>query len=649
MYKTLAFRNMKRQLRNYSIYFVTVAMTISLIFAMNNMIYNKDIQERADELALLSVGLLILSVFLCFVIAIVLTYANAFILRLRQREFGTYLTLGMKRHQIAKLFLIENSFLGVFAMLVGFLFGSLLYQGLMLLMSNLLHYPFSFSFISIKGVIVTLIMVVLMFTVTFISSSIYLKRVTIYNLIHGEQSVQKANRKPLLSSIIALLSLAAMVYALIQFSSHVEGVFAATSGSEMYLLLMLVLLAVSIITLHVSLAKSLMYVLLKNKHLRQKGTNAFVLRQLSASLNANALLLGLLAFLISFAIIATNTGFLYKAVEEENIAKRYPFDIMGNDSIDQPSPISKNQAVQAIEKETTIKRSFETPVFTSGKSDFLKQTVWYDEELTDRDVYVRESDFNQLLHALGEKQISLKNEYAIYSDSPLIQNAHFQKQTIKANGKNYTFQQANSTLPLFIWAYFIIVVPDDVIVEMKQVQTAYAWDVENTTFDATKLNAALSYEEKNGDYAIQRSDYRIQQYELMHSMTFSAILIVGALYIGLVFILLAMAILTLKTLSAIHADEKRYAILQHIGVSKTVRTTTLAKQIFAFFAFPVAIPLVLVIPITRISEQFIHLLGFAEQLNGSILSMTIVATTLIIYFIYFFITFTITKKYVISS
>ncbi|WP_010304293.1 response regulator transcription factor [Kurthia senegalensis] len=38
-----------------------------------------------------------------------------------------------------------------------------------------------------------------------------------------------------------------------------------------------------------------------------------------------------------------------------------------------------------------------------------------------------------------------------------------------------------------------------------------------------------------------------------------------------------------------------------------------------------------------------------KVLNNSILSMTIVSTTLPIYFIYFFITFTITKKYVISS
>ena len=232
MYKTLAFRNMKRQLRNYLIYFVTIAMTISLVFAMNNMIYNEDLQARAESFASLSVGLLVLSSFLCVIIAVVLGYANAFMLKLRKREFGTYLTLGMKRHQIVKLFLLENSFLGIFAILTGFVFGSLLYQGLMLLMSALLDYDFSFSFVSMRGVVVTLIMAVAIFAVTFVTSSFYLKRVTIFELIHGEKQVNKVQRKPIFSVVLTVVSAVAIIYAFYHFSIHLEGVFIVDTGSE---------------------------------------------------------------------------------------------------------------------------------------------------------------------------------------------------------------------------------------------------------------------------------------------------------------------------------------------------------------------------------------------------------------------------------
>lgn len=640
---------MKRQLRNYLIYFVTISMTISLVFAMNNMIYNKDLQERANSFASLSVGLLVLSGFLCVIIAVVLGYANAFMLKLRKREFGTYLTLGMKRHHIVKLFLIENSFLGIFAILTGFIFGSLLYQGLMLLMSKLLEFEFAFSLVSVKGVIVTFVMTVAIFIVTFIASSVYLKRVTIFELIHGEKKVNKVQSIPVISSIVTVISAIAIVYAFYQFSIHLEGVFLDNSDSAIGLLLMIVLLAISIITFHFGLGKSLIYILLKSKELRQKGTNQFVLRQLSATLGTNAILLGLLAFLMTFAIIAANTGFLYKAVEEENIATRYPFDVMGNAELGVVPPVSIAQAKQEIEKLTEIERYIETPFFSTEKVDFLKQTSWYDEEFTDKDVYVRESDLNKLLKAIGEEPITLKNEFAIYSDMTAIESYDFSKQTVQSNGKSYTFSHLETQLPAFVWAYFVIVVPDEVIEGMKQVQTAYAMDLKAVDFDPNVLHEKLSYLEPVENFFVQRSDYRVQSYERLSSMAFSAILIVSALYLGFVFILLVMAILALKTLSNISDDIKKYNILYRIGVSKSFQTTTLAKQISSFFAFPIIVPVVIAIPVAMISEKFIHLLGFEEQLSMTYLLLIIVAVIVLIYIIYFIVTFSITKKHVLDG
>ncbi len=639
---------MKRQLRNYLIYFVTIAMTISLVFAMNNMIYNEDLQARAESFASLSVGLLVLSSFLCVIIAVVLGYANAFMLRLRQREFGTYLTLGMKRHQIVKLFLLENSFLGIFAILAGFVFGSLLYQGLMLLMSALLDYDFSFSFVSMKGVIVTLIMAVAIFVVTFVTSSFYLKRVTIFELIHGEKQVNKVQRKPIFSVVVTVVSAVAIIYAFYHFSIHLEGVFIGDTGSETNILSMIILLAVTIITFHIGLAKSLMYVLLKSNKLSRKGTNQFVLRQLSASLSSNAMLLGILAFLMSFAIIAVNTGFLYKAVEEENIEKSYPFDVMGNEEVGTEPVVSFDEAIQAIEQFSPVEYFIETPFYTTGEVDFLKRTSWYDEDFTDKDVYMRESDLNDLLEALGEEPIKLQQEFAIYSNMSAINHYDFSNQIISHKAQNYKLSHVVGEIPALIWAYFVIVVPDEVVEGMQHVQTTYAIDLASTDFDTAALYQELSYQIPINNYFLQTSDYRIKNYQYLKSMAFSAILIVGALYVGFVFLLLAMAILALKTLSTMSEDERKYRILFRIGVSKSMQSATLAKQIFIFFAFPVFIPLLLALPIANISEQFIQLLGFEEQLSMKALSLVIVAVMVLIYIIYFVVTFAITKKHVLD-
>ncbi|MER1986674.1 MAG: ABC transporter permease [Solibacillus sp.] len=646
MYRKLAFRNMKRQMSNYLIYFITIALTIALVFAMNNLIYNEDLQARADSFASLAVGLLVLSSFLCVIIAFVLGYANRFMLRLRTREFGTYLTVGMKRHQIVKLFLFENSFLGLLALVVGGIFGSILYQALMLLMSSLLEYDFAFSFFSLKGIVVTLLMVVSIFAVTFLTSSIYLSRITIFELLHGEKKVNHVKKAPLLSGFITVLAGAGIVYAFSQFSYHIEGIFENNADSATGLLLMIVVLAVSVILFHYGLAKCLMYALLQQKKWSQQRTNRFILRQLSATLNANAMLLGLLAFLMTFSIIAANVGFLYKAVEEENLERRFPFDIRGNLDAQLEPVHSYEEIKQQIAHVTTIEQSFETPVFTTGQVDFLKETHWYDEDFTDTDAYVRESDFNQLLDYLGEPTLDLQQQFAIYSDSQAILNYDFSQHTLEQSGQRYTLSQVEQQMPTLIWAYFVIVVPDELVEDMTPIQTAYALDVADTNFDVAALNEAFSYEQQYGQVIVKRSDFDIKEYERVASLAFSAILILGALYMSFVFVLLAMAILALKTLSAISEDARKYTILFRLGVSKQQQTVTLAKQIFLFFAFPIIIPLLLAVPVTMITEKFIKLLGF-HTLSMSGLSISIICIMSFIYFIYYAVTFSITKKYVI--
>lgn len=66
-----------------------------------------------------------------FIIAAwLINYMTRFILEKRSREFAVYLLSGMKKGQIASLYMKENLFLGVCALSMGFLFGSWLRQAL---------------------------------------------------------------------------------------------------------------------------------------------------------------------------------------------------------------------------------------------------------------------------------------------------------------------------------------------------------------------------------------------------------------------------------------------------------------------------------------------------------------------------------------
>ena len=105
----LAFRNIKSQIGNYLIYFITVALTISLIFSVNNIIFSDIFAEINEQISSFIQPILIgVSSSLSIVVAFVLGYATSFLLGMRKKEFGLYLTMGMTRGDILLIFIGET-------------------------------------------------------------------------------------------------------------------------------------------------------------------------------------------------------------------------------------------------------------------------------------------------------------------------------------------------------------------------------------------------------------------------------------------------------------------------------------------------------------------------------------------------------------
>ena len=119
MFAKLALRNVRRQIRNYLIYFVTVSLSIALLFAVNNLSYSDRIQALSELSTDIRSMFTMVTMLSCFVTALVLSYATGFMLKLRRREFGMYLTLGMTRRNIQTLFACETGLLSGLALIVG--------------------------------------------------------------------------------------------------------------------------------------------------------------------------------------------------------------------------------------------------------------------------------------------------------------------------------------------------------------------------------------------------------------------------------------------------------------------------------------------------------------------------------------------------
>ena len=176
MFVKLAFRNVRRQIHNYLIYFVTVSISIALLFAVNILSYSDRIQSLADMSTDIRSMFNMVTVLSCFVTALVLSYANGFMLKLRRREIGMYMTLGMTRQNIQALFVCETGLLSVIALAVGLGLGLILFQLLAALFSAILDIPFNVSAYSFRGIILTIAVSIGLFLLSALASLRYLKK-----------------------------------------------------------------------------------------------------------------------------------------------------------------------------------------------------------------------------------------------------------------------------------------------------------------------------------------------------------------------------------------------------------------------------------------------------------------------------------------
>lgn len=97
MLKTLFLRNAKRQAKDYLIYFITMIISVALIYAFNGLVFSKEIAELATMMASLPIVIVTASIIMIFIIGWLVSYTINFILHKRSKELGTYMLLGIEQ------------------------------------------------------------------------------------------------------------------------------------------------------------------------------------------------------------------------------------------------------------------------------------------------------------------------------------------------------------------------------------------------------------------------------------------------------------------------------------------------------------------------------------------------------------------------
>ena len=135
----LAFRNVRRSAKDYFVYFLTMTFVTALMFAFNSLIFTEDIGEMYDIAGVMIALVGLATFFIVLIVAWLINYMVRFMLEKRSQEFGIYLLIGMKKKEVAHLYIRENAFLGAGAFLIGMALGVLLQQVIMAILYSMIR------------------------------------------------------------------------------------------------------------------------------------------------------------------------------------------------------------------------------------------------------------------------------------------------------------------------------------------------------------------------------------------------------------------------------------------------------------------------------------------------------------------------------
>ena len=107
MFFKLAIHNVRRSLRDYAIYFLTLTFGVCLFYVFNSMDSQQAMtslnSNQREIIQLLTSAIRYVSIIISFILGFLVVYSNRFLMKRRKKELGIYMLLGMDKGKISRI------------------------------------------------------------------------------------------------------------------------------------------------------------------------------------------------------------------------------------------------------------------------------------------------------------------------------------------------------------------------------------------------------------------------------------------------------------------------------------------------------------------------------------------------------------------
>ncbi|HEM6154270.1 TPA: FtsX-like permease family protein [Streptococcus suis] len=626
----LALINLKKNCRLYFPYALMTILSTAIAYIFTALAFHPDLgQVKGANGVTMVLGFGMIVVMLA--VAIMVFYANSFVMKQRSKEFGVYSILGLEKKHLLLMTFLENLVFAASSILTGLLLGLALDKLFYALLLKAMQMPVVLaSTFQLKSLVTVLIYLFGIFALVSLFNIGKLGLTDSLKLVQGKKRGDKKTGFLWLQTLLALILLGTG-YAIAQLVTSPMQAIPSFFGATLLVIFGTYLL------FHAGVI-SLLNWLKQRQTYYYKPENFISVSNLIFRMRKNALGLATITILSSMFLVTMVGGLNIYIGGKDYIANQNPNDF----SIDvgmQPTT-SKAQTEKWEEWAEAILEETDIPV--ESKVAYPYQQAYFSEVTNQKVRFLTEKeswmDFSNqvgvgyiLDKATYEKMTSQKLELA--ADQVAIYSKGVQYQT----GQTLTFDEKemevaqvlpqNVTLGhlpdhvTFNFSKYLVIVIQDLTIFENLAENRYYMGFESSLSEEEQVNSqevflSGSFESElwesnilpNGTNAISLA-YRA--YAMRSFFSFAGSLFFIGLLLSLIFLMAVVLVIYFKQISEGYEDRDRFVIMTKVGLDEDQTRQSIRKQLLTVFFLPILL-------------AFVHLAFAYKMLSSILLSIGVV-------------------------
>lgn len=606
IFSRLAKQNIRNNKSTYIPYIITCIFCIAMIYMMEFLRDCPTLDQavrQADEVRMIVfTGEIVVEIF-CIIFLI---YSNSFLMKRRQKEIGLYNILGLERNHIGIVMFLETIITSIGSLAGGIAAGIIGSKLALLLLLKLLHIPSVLGFyISVKGIFTCLFMFGIIFLmILFLNlAKIHLSRPV--ELLRGNNTGEKEPVAKWLMALIGFICLGAGYYLAVTTESPIKAI-------TIFLLAVILVMAGTYLLFTAGSIVILKF-LRRRKSFYYRTGNFISISGMLYRMKQNAIGLASICILSTGVLLMiAMTVSIYFGMNDIML-NRYPYDV--DMSVTSISEEECQTAIEAFEKAIADNK---VPVEKSVEEIYLDIVCSKngDQILIKPANTIRNSDSVLVLSLLDQAEYErLTGISANLNDGEIFAwyPSAVQKDSVTVDETEFTVKKWLDKNPLTcgedaVSDNAVLVVTDEDFRKFDEMRTEMykgvssapagedltlhlGLDITGSETDkidfGTPVMEVVKDLKKNGGLSENSwitSGIRQQEYESYYADN-GSLLFIG-IFLGSLFLMGTAMIIYYKQISEGYEDQKRFEIMQKVGLSRREVRSSVRRQILMVFFLP---------------------------------------------------------------